>query len=422
MDINKLLSGVDCTCGKHHTCPIQYVYIEQGAAQRLSSICGAFEHILVVADENTFAAAGEQVVGALSGKQIRTVIFSGKEILVPDEKAIQTVEDHLEGMELIVGIGSGVIQDLCKYVSHFRTIPYIIVATAPSMDGYASSGAAMITGGMKVTYPAGLPMAILADPRVLAAAPMEMIRAGYGDIVGKFSSLNDWKLSHVVNGEYFCQYLYDLTFEQVERTLALADGLVKREEQSIKTLMEALVTVGILMSFAGSSRPASGSEHHLSHFFEITGILEGKEYFAHGIDVAYSTVITAALRERIAAEPFAAQAYRPAAEQYEQTMNAVYGTIARDCMELQQRADNYSTRRTAVYLEREEEIRAILREMPRASQIEEMLSRVGLAMCEFYKLYGEEKINRAILYAKELKDRYTVLWMNYDFFGGERDE
>lgn len=422
MDINKLLNGVDCVCGRQHTCPIRYVYIEKGAAQRLTTICAAYESVLLVADENTFAAAGEQVLAALSEKTIQKVIFPGKTILVPNETAIQAVENRLEGVELIVGIGSGVVQDLCKYVSHFRDIPYVIVATAPSMDGYASSGAAMITGGMKVTYPAGLPMAILADTAVLAGAPMEMLQAGYGDIIGKFSALNDWKLSHLVNGEYFCPYIYDLTMEQVERTLQLADGIINREEDSVKTLMEALVVIGILMSFAGSSRPASGSEHHLSHFFEITGILEGSQYFSHGIDVAYSTVITAALRERIAAQPFAAQAYRTTKEQYEQTMNEVYGSIARDCMELQQRAGNYSTQRTAVYLEREEEIRKILREMPGSKEIEKMLSRVGLDMSAFYKMYGESKINRAILYAKELKDRYTVLWMNYDFFGGEQGE
>ena len=100
-------------------------------------------------------------------------------------------------------------------------MPYIIVATAPSMDGYASDGAAMITGGMKVTYKAGLPRAIIADTEVLCNAPTDMLKAGYGDIIGKFSALNDWKLSRCVNGEYFCNYIYDLTFEQIKRTIIL---------------------------------------------------------------------------------------------------------------------------------------------------------------------------------------------------------
>ena len=151
MDINKLLKGVNCTCGKMHTCDIRYVYIEENATQRLEEICCEHRSILIVADENTFGAAGETALSALAGNRIKKAIFSGTEILVPNEAAIRRVQGALSDIDMIVGIGSGVIQDLCKYISFESGIPYIIVATAPSMDGYASNGAAMITGGMKVT-------------------------------------------------------------------------------------------------------------------------------------------------------------------------------------------------------------------------------------------------------------------------------
>lgn len=418
MDINHLLKGVNCTCGKTHTCDIEYVYIEKDATQRLTGICGSYSHVLLIADENTYAAAGEKTAAALADKNLRKVIFSGSEILVPNETAIREVENHLENVDLLVGIGSGVIQDLCKYVSFYNKLPYIIVATAPSMDGYASNGAAMITGGMKVTYPAGLPIAIVADTDVLANAPLEMIKAGYGDIIGKFSALNDWKLSHCVNGEYFCSYIYDLTYQQVERTLALAQGILKRDEESIKTLMEALVIIGILMSFAGSSRPASGSEHHLSHFFEITGIITNSDYFPHGIDVAYSTVITAKLREKLLAGQFPHEIYRPDTEYYENRMRNIYQTVAGGCIALQEKVGNYTKDRLPVYLQKEEEIRNILSEMPTSCEIEKMLSYVDMDMNTFHALYGDERIADAVLYAKELKDRYTVLWLYYDFWGG----
>ena len=269
MDINELLKGVDCDCGKHHSCDIKYVYVEKNAIDRLSVICKDFEKILLVADENTFAAAGEKTVKALSQKSLEKVIFKGEKILVPNEEAIERVTAELHSAELIVGIGSGVIQDLCKYVSNVSGVPYIIVATAPSMDGYASTGAAMITGGMKVTYSAGVPFAIVADTQVLCNAPLQMLKAGYGDIIGKYSALNDWRLSHCVTGEYFCQYIYDITYKMIERTLDTKEGLFKRDEESIKALTEALMIVGIMMSFAGTSRPASGSEHHLSHFLKL---------------------------------------------------------------------------------------------------------------------------------------------------------
>ena len=226
MDINQLLQGVSCACGRTHTCDIQHVYIENNAAARLTSLCRNYRHVLLVADENTFATTGAQVLVNLQDKQLSKVIFPGDTILVPDEAAIKAVQAATDGVDLIIGIGSGVIQDLCKYVSFESRIPYMIVATAPSMDGYASNGAAMITGGMKVTYPAGLPVAILADTQVIRNAPMEMLKAGYGDVIGKFSALNDWKLSHLINGEYFCQYIYDMTFDMLKKTLPLAKKLL----------------------------------------------------------------------------------------------------------------------------------------------------------------------------------------------------
>ena len=419
MDINNILKGLSCKCGKTHTCPIKYVYVESGAISKLSSVCASYRRVLLVADENTFNAAGEATLGALNGKSINKVIFSGKEILVPNEEAINTVTSNLGDAEIIVGIGSGVIQDLCKYVSFYNGIPYIIVASAPSMDGYASSGAAMITDGMKVTYSAGLPLAIIGDVDVLKNAPIEMIKAGYGDIIGKLSALNDWKLSTLVNGEYFCDYIYDTTYSQIEANLKLAKGILERDENSIKALMEALVIIGIMMSFAGNSRPASGSEHHLSHFFEITGIVNGEEYFSHGIDVAYSTVITAGIREKLCSAPFPHALFRLSDSEYSSTMSDIYTEVADGCIELQNKVGNYKMNRLPVYLEKEEEIKAILSEVPTANEIMDMLSLVGLDMKDFYSLYSEEKLKNAILYAKDLKDRYTVLWLYYDLLGGK---
>ena len=329
MDFKKLLKGMDCSCGRHHRCDIGFVAIERGAIAHLAGLCEQDHHILVVADENTYGVAGEQTVEALANKVVTKVIFPGDTILIPNEEAVATVEQQMQGIDKIIGIGSGVIQDLCKYVSHQSGVPYYVVATAPSMDGYASTGAAMIMGGMKVTYSAKVPDAIVADPVILKDAPMDMIQAGYGDIIGKYSALNDWRLSQVVNGEYFCQNMYDLTLDMVHKTLELAPGLVRRDEESVKVLMEALVIVGIAMSYVGTSRPASGSEHHLSHFFEITGIINKEDYFPHGIDVAYSTIVTAQLREKILSRPFPEQQYRPERTDYEQKMQQIYADTDR---------------------------------------------------------------------------------------------
>ncbi len=417
MDLNNLLQGVPCSCGKHHVCDIEAIYIEKDAIRHLPELCGSYQSILLVADENTFAAAGEQVCAVLGDKADKRVIFSGSKILIPDEVAIEAVQASLVGVDLIVGIGSGVIQDLCKCVAHFAGLPYMIVATAPSMDGYASSGAAMILKGMKETVPAGLPRAIIADVDVLKDAPFDMIQAGYGDVIGKFSALCDWELSRIVTGEYFCQYIYDTTYQMIEKVLSTAKGLVLREEASIKALTEALMVVGVMMSFAGSSRPASGSEHHLSHFFEIVGIVKNESYFPHGIDVAYSTVVTTEIREKLLGATFPQKQFCPDAGSYQSTMKQIYGPVAEACIALQQKVGHYSVDRSAVYKEKEAEIKKVFEKTPKAEDIKAMLAVVGLEMGEFYKTYGTEKIEIAKLYAKDLKDRYTVLWMYYDLFG-----
>lgn len=419
MNIQSLLKGTDCSCGKHHSCDINFVSIERGAIKNLSTLCRNDKTVLIVADENTYAAAGQDVMIALEGKEIHRITFPGSVILIPNEAAVEAVTSKIDGIDKIIGIGSGVIQDLCKYVSHKSGIPYYIVATAPSMDGYTSTGAAMIMGGMKVTYSAGLPSAILADPAILKDAPMDMIQAGYGDIVGKYSALNDWRLSQIVNDEYFCQEIYDMTMDMVTKTLALADGLTKRDEESVKVLMEALVVVGIAMSFAGSSRPASGSEHHFSHYFEITGIVRNEPYFPHGIDVAYSTIVTAQIRQELLTRAWPNTQYRPSREEYTETIKRIYGPVADGCIALQDKVGTYSRDMVSIYKAKEDQIRSVLSEMPTSDEIENMLKDVGLDKKAFYSLYSEDKIRDAISYAKELKDRYTVLWLYYDLFGGE---
>ena len=414
MNIQQLLESFPCTCGHDHRCDIRCVEIGRGAIDALRELCCEAKTILLLSDENTFAAAGAQTLAALEGKEILSVTFGGDKLVVPDEQAVAAMETYLPQADAIVAIGAGVMQDLGKYGAAVQHIPCHVVATAPSMDGYASTGAAMIMGGMKVTYPVPVPTSILADTAVLKDAPMELIRAGYGDIVGKFSALNDWKLSHAVKGEYFCQKVYDLMAEALQKTLTLAEGLVARDEAAVGALMEALVLAGIAMAFAGNSRPASGSEHHLSHYFEITGLLENKPYFPHGIDVAYSTVITAKIRQKLLSAPFPRAAMPFDRADWEANMHRVYSTAADGCIALQDKVGHYSADRMAAYLEKEEEIRAILAEVPTPEKIAEMLHAVGLDMAEFYDLYDEQKLRDAVLYAKDLKDRYTVLWMYWD--------
>jgi glycerol-1-phosphate dehydrogenase [NAD(P)+] len=417
MNITELLEGKrNCVCGIPHLCPIDSVVIEKNACLKLPSLTENYRNILLVADKNTYSVCGKHVDDILAPKIYSRVIFCRDGLLVPNEEAIAEIENALtQDCDLIIGIGSGVINDLCKIVSFKAKLRYYIVATAPSMDGYASKGSALILDGMKVTLNANVPKAIIADVDVLANAPFEMIQAGYGDIIGKYSCLNDWQLSALVNNEYLCEYVMNATYEAVETTVKLADGIRERNTNAIGALMEALVAVGILMAYVGNSRPASGSEHHLSHYFEIVGIERGEEYLAHGIDVCFSAVETAKIREKLLAIPnISDYNHHFDRSNYESNVRRIYGSVADEVLALQNKMGWYEVDRVSIYKEKWADIRKILANAPSSKEMLALCRKVGLNYNDYLSLYGDEKISDAILYAKDLKDRYTVLWMYYD--------
>ena len=419
MDISKLNGQLaNCPCGKTHYFESDFIEIGHNVLENIYSLCHKYSKILVVSDENTYNVCGSKVVTLLSDKVKKSLILSDNgPVIVPNEEKIEEINSAFTSddcFDLIVGVGSGVINDLCKYVSYNHGLPYYIVATAPSMDGYTSVGCALILGGMKVTKNALPPKGIIGDTTILKDAPMEMLRAGYGDIIGKFSCLNDWKLSSLINGEYFCQNVYDITYSCAEQVSKLAKGIVDREEETIKTLMEALVLVGIAMSYVGNSRPASGSEHHLSHFFEIVGLLEGKEYFLHGIDVAYSSVCTQMLREEILEMDKPDKRVGFNEEKYKETIKKIYHSAGDGVIALQQKLGWYNQDKLSTYQEKWTEIKEILASAPTSEQFIDYLNNIGLDFEEFKSHYGEKMINDAVWFAKDLKDRYTILWLYFD--------
>lgn len=415
MDFEKLLCQTSCSCGLSHSCDIRYVQIGRHALKRIPSLTADYRHILLVADTNTYALCGPQVESLLGEKREHTQIYQRNGLLVPNEEAIDELSRQVtERTDLIVGIGSGVIQDLCKYVSFCKKRPYHIIATAPSMDGYASKGAAMIIGNMKITYNAHVPEAIIGDLDILKTAPLEMIQSGYGDILGKYSCLNDWKLSRIVNGESFCQEVYDLTYDMLLKTRDLGPALLQREPEAIGILMEALVGVGIAMAYVGNSRPASGSEHHLSHFFEVTGLLNRQPYFMHGTDVAFSAVYTQKLREELLEMDVPTANGGHDDVLWEQRIRSIYTRAAQGVIDLQHKLGWYQQDRMGSYRAHWEEIRSVLKEVPSSETLKGYLASIGLNIADFEAMYGREKIENALWYAKDLKDRYTVLWMYYD--------
>ncbi len=401
-------------CGLVHDCAIQNVVIREDAAQAVPELLRGFSRALIVSDGNTRPLCFDSLSAALesAGVAFDEAFFPQTSIVVPDEASIGFVKSRVtDATQLLIGIGSGVINDLCKHVSHLCGLPYMIFATAPSMDGYASKGSALILNGMKVTLNAAVPRWIVADVRVLAGAPMEMIQAGIGDVVGKYSSLSDWKLGALLNGEVLCPDVYALAMEQTDAVAGCIEGCLRREPAAVRTLMEALVQVGFAMSYMGNSRPASGSEHHLSHFFEIVGLLRGRPYLPHGIDVAYSSLETARLRKRALALDPAAFRHSFDPDAYRSDMRRVFGSLSGEVTALQEKVGFHRRDMHEIIARRWPEIQQILREASDDARQEELLRRAGLDPARFREFYGEDMIHEALVYAKELKDRYTVQWL-----------
>lgn len=291
-----------CACGKSHKVDIQAIRVGSGVMQELPGILrdlGA-SHIFLVADNYTYEAAGRQVEQLLdqAGLSYHKRVFQTETPLVPNEYALGSVLAAMTSQDdMLLAVGSGTLNDVTKYVSARTGVPYVIAATAPSMDGYASTVAPTILDGFKTTLPAVYPAAIVADVDILKDAPMPMLTAGFGDIIGKFTSLADWRLSHQLNGEYYCPEVAGVIEAAVETCAANAKALAQREPQAIQAVTEALILSGLAMGMVGVSRPASGAEHQMAHYWEMDALRRGEVHPLHGNAVGVGTVLAASLYE-----------------------------------------------------------------------------------------------------------------------------
>ena len=295
-----------CACGHTHTVPTREVIIAPGAIEALGEViavhtCGP--RGAIVADDTTWQVAGGQALKAMGPSALAPVVLSapdGRQQLKADEHALAQLQGKLpDGVDFLVAVGSGVINDLTKLLASSLGVPSICVGTAPSMNGYPSAISAIFRGGLKLTEPCTPPIAIVCDTDVLAAAPVEMVQAGLGDLLSKSTSSTDWLMAHLVTGEQFCEVPVRL----VERAEAMcreqAVQIGRREPAAIETLTCALIQSGISMAMAGSSSPASGGEHLISHYWDMTAVANGRRENLHGRQVAVATLITSALYEAL---------------------------------------------------------------------------------------------------------------------------
>ncbi len=296
------INGTACPCGKIHRFEAK-VEVGAGVVERLPHYLDEFgaKKVYLLSDQNTWKAAGERCFGIITGSGRGCVSHCFQEdTLEPDEHAVGSAVMHFAwDCDLVVAVGSGVINDIGKTVAAISKLPYIIVGTAPSMDGYASATSSMTRDGLKISLNTKGADVIIGDTDILCRAPLKLMKSGLGDMVAKYVSICEWRISHLINGEYYCETLAQLVRDALRQCVEQADGLLRREESAVRAVFEGLVISGVAMNYAGVSRPASGLEHYISHCLDMRFVEFGTPMELHGIQCAVGTRIALGLYEKL---------------------------------------------------------------------------------------------------------------------------
>lgn len=328
------------------------------------------KRVTVIYDINTKPFA-EQIKGEISryAKEILSVEYPDEELIPSEDKCEQAFETA-KNSDYVLAVGSGTLNDMAKSVSTRLQIECGVLVTAASMDGYCSKGSALMKGGFKVTDEVHTPSDILIDLEIVRNAPKNMTGAGFGDIIGKYTCLTDWKLSNIVNGEPIHEEAFALMEKARAECVGAFEDLTKYKAEAIAKLMNALVTAGLSMAICGNSRPASGSEHHQSHFLEMDFVRRGEKVPLHGVKVAIGTMVSITLYNYL--------------------------------------KDNEISFKGA------EKVYKLVDELPSVEEIKAMLEKMGCPTRFSQIGVREETMEEMLEKAYTVRDRYTVLTLFHD--------
>ncbi len=296
------------------TRPMQ-VTIGPDAVPQLVEFCRKHQYtkLLMVADRNTYAAQGKVVEQALRGAgfDLKQVVFTDEEVVADAAHVLDVLVEADRQERIFIAVGSGTLTDITRFSSHRTKTSFISVPTAPSVDGFASIGAPLIIHGVKITVICHAPIALFADIDTLAHAPRAMIAAGFADMLGKLTSIADWRIGHLLWNEPYQEPIAERTLAAVKLCTDNAAAIGQASPDAVRILLDALLESGYCMLDFGSSRPASGAEHHYSHYWEMMLLRQGRPAILHGAKVGVATALVAGLYAR-AARPLAPAGVRPA--------------------------------------------------------------------------------------------------------------
>lgn len=383
---------------------------------------------LLLCDEHTLEAAGHATEAALheAGIAVRRVVLeprAGDDHLVAEDGVITSFQTLLGSTDAIaVAVGAGTVNDIAKYASFKLGREYVAVPTAASMNGYTSTIAAILVGGVKRTLPCGQPIGIFADTTVLTKAPPHLNRAGFGDLLSKPVSQGDWLLSHIVRDVPYATRPNEILEDLFAELLVQAAAIGRADEHGLHVLMEAILVSGFSMAVAGSSAPASGGEHLVSHYWDMEQLDQQLPLLGlHGTQVGIATRISAMLFEKLLSldpttiDPRALAAKKPTFDRAAlETHHATLSPSIRDEIAAQlQRKQRYGAElETELTLVRErwpQILDRIGRVMLPVATIEKALTEAGCAVRPSDIGCERERAIRAVTVCREIRDRYVAL-------------
>ena len=293
IDVNEFLKP--CSCGRKHEIVVDDIIIDSGAIEQLPDILKRPNYadkksLVMICDENTYEAAGKQVEAIVPG--LKKIVLN-PENLHANEHGVEAAKkglDQIGEVDLMIAVGSGTIHDITRYHAYEMRIPFFSVPTAASVDGFVSTVAAMTWHGFKKSFTAVSPIVVIADTDIFKKAPLRLTASGVSDLLGKYTALADWKITHLLTGEYICDEICNMEYEALNRLRDSLDGLTTGDTKAYEDLMYGLLLSGLAMQMTGNSRPASGAEHHMSHLWEMEVINDYIDFY-HGEKVGVGLVL-----------------------------------------------------------------------------------------------------------------------------------
>ena len=418
------ISGIDCHCGLTHRLPTQDIYVGRGLLAKVPAYVakrGLGAHCVLVADQNTWPLAGEQVEQALlaAGVQVIRCVIRREGVMDPDERACGEVLLSIQPeTEFLVAVGSGSITDTVRVNAMRTKLPFVSVGTAPSMDGYTSVIAPLLLRGVKIHRAGVCPEIIVCDTDILRTAPLSMVCSGVGDVLGKYIAKADWMLGNLINGEPYCDVCGEIVTEAVEKLLANIPEIRARTEKGIRILIEALLLAGVTIMIVGHTRAVASVEHNIAHYWEMMQLLHGHHAPAHGASVGVATLLCWPLFTRFAREDLSALNLEEirnkslTREQREAWMLAAFEPEAAQSIMRDNPEDflpwDEQERRILAAQAKQAEIRRVIGLLPPYETILTAMRELGAPTTAAEMGVDAQLLNLSMRCAKDYRSRYTL--------------